>query len=470
MKKTDLLFSRLASIIVSVSALHSAWAAVPETITIQGTLKAPGGGPLTGTYFCAVRIWDASVDGNLLANSGGTTTFSNSGRFSLALQLEDVFVPPDQAWYDLGVDTDNDGIEEAEFFPNRVRFHSVPFARVAADSQRLEGVAGAEYTTDAELLSGLAGKADAGHLHDDRYQTLGLNPLQLALQRWYPINRKTRTFPVGASPSGLAFDGENIWVANYNGSSVSVLRASDGAPVGTYPVGISPEALAYDGDSMWVVDRDSDKAFILRARDGTVLGFRDTGPGPTDIVYDGTRIWTANSFDSTLSSEALANGVSPTTGTVLVSANPERLAFDGRNVWVTCYASGTIMVIDATGSFNQVFPPISVPPPLDIAFDGARMWVTNLITDTVTVIGALNGEVVKTLTTVDGVGDKPTALAFDGANMWVVNEDDDTVSIFRTADFSLVGKVPVGDRPLGIAFDGANMWVTNNNDGTVSKL
>jgi hypothetical protein len=446
-------------------------AAVPDTITIQGTLEAPGGGPLTGTYLCAVRIWDASMGGNLLANSGGPITLSDSGRFSLDLLLEDVFVPPAQAWYDLGVDTDSDGIEEGEYFPHRVRFHSVPFARLSADSERLEGVPASNYTTDSELQTGLAGKADFGHLHDDRYQRIpALNPLQIALQRWFPVNRKSRTFPVGAAPSGAAFDGANIWVANYNGPSVSVLRASDGAPIATYPLGISPQALAYDGDSMWVVDRDSNKAFIRRARDGADLGFMTTGAGPFDILFDGVRIWTANNGPDTLSFLTIANGVSPTTGTIPVQSGPRGLAFDGSRIWVTCYSASSVVVIDSTAPFNQALPPIAVDSAQDIAFDGVRMWVTSLETDTVTVIRASDGVPVKTLGVADGVGDGPTALAFDGANMWVVNELDDSVSIFRATDFSLVDKVPVGDRPLGIAFDGANMWVTNNFDGTVSKL
>src|SRR3972149_2108662 len=141
MKKFNPFIFRLASVFVLTAALHGVWAAVPETITIQGALEGPGGGPLTGTYASAVRIWDASEGGNLLANSFNPITLSDSGRFSLELLLEDVFVPPEQAWYDLGVDTDNDGIEEEEFFPTRVRFHSVPFARVAANAELLGGYA-----------------------------------------------------------------------------------------------------------------------------------------------------------------------------------------------------------------------------------------------------------------------------------------------------------------------------------------
>ncbi|MCA9413789.1 MAG: hypothetical protein KC944_21415, partial [Candidatus Omnitrophica bacterium] len=74
---------RVFTSVVLFIAAHSGWAVVPETITIQGTLEAPGGGPLTGSYISAVRIWDASVGGNLLANSFNPITLSDSGRFTL---------------------------------------------------------------------------------------------------------------------------------------------------------------------------------------------------------------------------------------------------------------------------------------------------------------------------------------------------------------------------------------------------
>ncbi|NUN98639.1 MAG: hypothetical protein HUU16_20985 [Candidatus Omnitrophica bacterium] len=137
------------------------WAAVPDTITIQGTLEAPGGGPLTGTYSCAVRIWDASVGGSLLANMLNPMVLSDSGRFTLELSLGDLFVPPAQAWYDLGVDTDHNGIEEAEFFPHRVRFHSVPFARAAANSELLGGLPASAFVQSGSGGEGwsLAGNA-----------------------------------------------------------------------------------------------------------------------------------------------------------------------------------------------------------------------------------------------------------------------------------------------------------------------
>ena len=45
------------------------------------------------------------------------------------------------------------------------------------------------------------------------------------------------TFNVGTNPTGVAFDGANIWVANNGSNNVTKLRASDGALQGTFNVG-----------------------------------------------------------------------------------------------------------------------------------------------------------------------------------------------------------------------------------------
>ena len=60
------------------------------------------------------------------------------------------------------------------------------------------------------------------------------------------------TYPVGAGPYGVAFDGVNIWVTNQGGNSVTKLQASNGALLGTYAVGASPAGVAFDGANVWI--------------------------------------------------------------------------------------------------------------------------------------------------------------------------------------------------------------------------
>ena len=76
--------------------------------------------------------------------------------------------------------------------------------------------------------------------------------------RFGPVMAATvGVFPAGPTPIGLAFDGQNIWVANQgNANTVTKLRARDGALLGTFAVGKNPVGVAFDGRSIWVANQD----------------------------------------------------------------------------------------------------------------------------------------------------------------------------------------------------------------------
>ena len=59
-----------------------------------------------------------------------------------------------------------------------------------------------------------------------------------------------------------------------------------------------------------------------------------------------------------------------------------------------------------------------------VAFDGANIWVTNYVGNTVTKLLAATGALVGTFP----VGTSPQGVAFDGANIWVANSNNDTLS------------------------------------------
>src|SRR6266571_5308124 len=79
-----------------------------------------------------------------------------------------------------------------------------------------------------------------------------LNPLQIALLRWFDANTSGISYAVGTNPGGVAFDGANIWVANGGSNDVTKLAASTGAVLGTFAVATSPTAVAFDGANVWV--------------------------------------------------------------------------------------------------------------------------------------------------------------------------------------------------------------------------
>jgi DNA-binding beta-propeller fold protein YncE len=71
------------------------------------------------------------------------------------------------------------------------------------------------------------------------------------------------TYPAGVFAEQVAFDGNNIWVADPAGNTVTKLSASSGAVLGTYSVGSNPSALAFDGANIWVANEQSNTVTMI---------------------------------------------------------------------------------------------------------------------------------------------------------------------------------------------------------------
>jgi len=62
---------------------------------------------------------------------------------------------------------------------------------------------------------------------------------------------------------GVAFDGNAVWVSNFQSSNVTKLRASDGTFLGSFPTGINPYFVAFDGAFIWTANWGSNTASKL---------------------------------------------------------------------------------------------------------------------------------------------------------------------------------------------------------------
>ena len=65
------------------------------------------------------------------------------------------------------------------------------------------------------------------------------------------------TVTVGTSPWGVAFDGTNIWVNNFNSNSVSKINPTTNTVTATVTVGMNPVGVAFDGTNIWVANAGS---------------------------------------------------------------------------------------------------------------------------------------------------------------------------------------------------------------------
>ena len=282
----------------------------------------------------------------------------------------------------------------------------------------------------------------------------------VATLRWDLLPRAYGDYPVGNGPIAMAFDGANIWVANWYDNTVMKLRASDGVNLGTFAVATSPNAIAFDGTNIWVANYWGNNVMKLRASDGVNLGTFAVGDNPFALAFDGANIWVANAGRYNVMKLRASDGVN--VGTFSVGAGP--LVFDGANIWVGL-ADSVIKLRASDGVNLGTF--VVDGDSSAIAFDGTNIWVA---VSNVAEARDFSGKLIK-LRASDGVNLgtfamnwSPTGLTFDGANIWVAKGD---VIKLRASDGVNLANFAVNATAL--AFDGKNIWMTGPNSNIVSK-
>ncbi|MGB7202368.1 MAG: hypothetical protein WBD16_08885 [Pyrinomonadaceae bacterium] len=188
------------------------------------------------------------------------------------------------------------------------------------------------------------------------------------------------------------------------------------------------------------------------------------GTNPQGIAFDGANMWvTTNSSDGNVTKLRVLDGV--VQGTFAVGNFPAGVAFDGANIWVTRNTFNNVTKLRASDGANLGVFAVG-DTPIGVAFDGANIWVANRFSDNVTKLRVLDGANLGTF----AVGSGPIGVAFDAANIWVVNVSSNNVTKLRASDGALQGTFAVGTNPSAVAFDGANIWVTNGDSNNVTKL
>jgi YVTN family beta-propeller protein len=118
------------------------------------------------------------------------------------------------------------------------------------------------------------------------------------LKRVDPSNGSVlENIPVGDTPNRLLFDGTNIWVTNFDGQSITIVRAMGGLR-GTVVHTITgnglsfPQQMAFDGERV-LVGNNGDIVCLFKAADFTPLGslFTGTQTQPVSLCSDGLNFW-----------------------------------------------------------------------------------------------------------------------------------------------------------------------------------
>jgi YVTN family beta-propeller protein len=139
------------------------------------------------------------------------------------------------------------------------------------------------------------------------------------------------------------------------------------------------------------------------------------------------------------------------------------LSRDGRELYVACEASHTVIVVDV-GRRQKTAEIPAGHHPTDVTFspDGKRAYVSNRLDDTVSVISVPGRQVIQTI----AVGDEPHGVLTDrcGKRLYVLNTSSDSISVIDTASLTEIKRLEASRSPWSLALspDGAEIYVTND--------
>jgi len=262
--------------------------------------------------------------------------------------------------------------------------------------------------------------------------------------------------------------------------------ATTGYPDSLYcnvPVGDGPNGICVlpSGDYVYVTNDYSNNVSVIHTSDHTVIATIAVDSEPRGICTspDGEWVFVGNISSSTLSVIETATNQVIHTIDVPYPWSSCHLPEGSSLLYVTCYYSDQVAVIDTNDSPPQILNMIDVgkePRGICCLPDENTLYVTNWADSTVSVIDASiwPNEVIATIE----VPYFPQAVATtpDGEYVWVGNFGfdmiADTISIIRTSDNTLVGFTLAGAGPECIAFlsDGEHAYVSNRWDNTVSVV
>ncbi len=212
---------------------------------------------------------------------------------------------------------------------------------------------------------------------------------------------------VGLFPTGIAFDGVYIWVANYLSKTVSIIDVHN---------------------EVTEVEQKVNKPIVLRTI--TLRGEDGQPIMPTNLAFDGSYIWIGGEPGSIFRIKKTENNL---------WADPE-------------------LVADQL----EIFP-------RELAFDGSHVWVVNCLDLTESELEKKPSPIYKinvhtlAVTKLDGDSYQSHGAIFDGRNMWLLNASPVTSHLLDVHFVDLDIGWAVGDAATVVkTIDGGKTWQRQN--------
>ena len=204
---------------------------------------------------------------------------------------------------------------------------------------------------------------------------------------------------------------------------------------GQYPTG-----LCFDGKNLWLADRGTDKILCINPDNGKVIRqIESPAYWPMGLAWDGKYLWNADYRGRTDKSEDMDGiifKIDPKDGTILKtlhapSRSPKGLAWDGKYLWcVDDRYDKVIQFSTDDGTTIKSFPS-PAKDPKGITFDGKYLWISDRGADEIYMVDPNTGYVIVIAT---APGNYVHGLAVDGKKLWAVDYEDDKIYQLKIRD------------------------------------
>jgi len=201
-----------------------------------------------------------------------------------------------------------------------------------------------------------------------------------------------------------------------------------------------PTGLCFDGKNLWLADRGTDKIYCLNPETGALIRqIESPAYWPMGLAWDGKYLWNADYRGRTDKSEDLDGmifKIDPKDGTILKTLqspakSPKGLTWDGKYLWcVDDKADKVIQFSQVDGTTIKSFKS-PAKDPKGITFDGKYLWISDRGTDEIYMVDPKTGFVIIIL---DAPGNCIHGLAVDNKKLWTVDFEDDKIYQLKIRD------------------------------------
>ncbi len=198
-------------------------------------------------------------------------------------------------------------------------------------------------------------------------------------------------------PTGAAWDGHRLWVADRKTDRIYSIDEGTGSPGDslTSP-GYFPSGVAWDGNLLWSTDPADRMIYATDPRTGrTVRSLESPTPSPMGIAWDGDFLWISDNRTDQISK------IDPGDGTTIISfpapaKDPRGITFGGGYLWCADRLRDELYMIHPESGYVVMILDAPGPYAWGLAWRNDRLLVTDYQHDALFEIAVKDGETYRT--------------------------------------------------------------------------